>query len=202
MQIPGLPYLKFLGPNDGLRGVVLRQQERRTRQQEYRSIHEHALRLVADPAINITYLHYPVPHFLYIFDRKMNDFSDADGTNYFDNLLLVDRAIGDIRRALTAAGLWEHTTLIVTADHPMRVGIYRGRHWNDEMEERIKLAPERHIPYVIKLAGQSQPVHYAQPFNSTATKELVLAIATRQISTPEQLVAWFDTNRGRFVVRK
>jgi hypothetical protein len=135
---------------------------------------------------------------LSIFDRKSMDFSDADGTNYFDNLPLVDRTIGDIRRAVIAAGLDERTTLLVTADHAMRVAMYRVGLWDGEMEKLIKLAPERHVPYVIKLAGQRQPVQYGQPFNATATKELVLAIAGRQISTPEQLVAWLDANRSRF----
>jgi hypothetical protein len=203
-QIPGLAYVEFLKPKVGLQNPVVRKQERIRQHEEYRSIHGHALRLVADPAVNVTYLHYPIPHMLYIFNRKTMDFSDADTTSYFDNLFLVDRTIADIRGALTAAGLWEQTTFIVTADHPLRVAMYRdiariaAGFWNDELEARIKLAPERHIPYVIKLAGQTQPVHYAQPFNSTATKELVLAIATRQISTPEQLIAWLDTNRSRF----
>jgi hypothetical protein len=199
MQIPGLPYLKFLRADVGLRSAVVRQQERRRRQQEYRSIHEHALRLVADPAINVTYLHYPTPHMLSIFDRKTNDFSDAEGTNYFDNLLLVDRTLGDIRRALEAAGLSEQTTLMVTADHPMRVAMYRDGLWNTEMDEHIKLAPTRHIPYVIKLAGQHQPAQYEKSFGSVVTKELVLAIATRRIRTTDQVVSWLDSARDRFV---
>jgi hypothetical protein len=204
LQIPGLALVDFLKPKVGLRNPAVRKQERLHARQEYRSIHEHALRLVTDPAVNVTYLHYPIPHMLSIFDRKTMDFSDKDTTSYFDNLLLVDRTIGDIRRALTAAGLWDQTTLLVTADHPMRVAVYRSSagFWNDEMEARIKFAPERHIPYVIKLAGQHQPVQYSQPFDSTVSKELVLAMAARQISTPEQLVAWFDANRSRFPRRK
>jgi hypothetical protein len=204
LQIPGLPYVEFLKPQVGLRNPVVRRQERIHAREEYRSIHEHALRLVADPAVNVTYLHYPIPHMLSIFDRKTMDFSDADTTNYFDNLLLADRTIADIRGALTAAGLWEQTTFIVTSDHPMRVAVYRSSAglWNAEMDARIGLAPERHIPYVIKLAGQHQAVKYSQPFGSTATKELVLALAARNINTPEQLVAWFDANRSRFPRRR
>jgi hypothetical protein len=202
MQVPGLAYVDFLRPEVGLRSPAVRKQERLLTREEYRSIHEHALQLVTDPKINVAYLHYPPPHMLSIFSRKTMDFSAADGTNYFDNLLLVDRTIGDMRRALTAAGLWEQTTLLVTSDHPMRVDMYRIGLWDDEMEKRIALAPERHVPYVIKFAGQHQPLQYTQPFNSTATKELVLAIVSRQISTPEQLAAWLDANRGRFPRRR
>jgi arylsulfatase A-like enzyme len=52
-------------------------------------------------------------------DRHQDTLAVRQGSNYFDNLELVDITLGRIRRALEAGGLWDDTTLIVTGDHPL-----------------------------------------------------------------------------------
>ncbi len=76
---------------------------------QYQSMLKAAREWAVDPAIDLLYIHLPVPHAPYIFDRFSNTFTAANrGTaGYLDNLALADRAIGDIRRAMHAAGLWK-----------------------------------------------------------------------------------------------
>ena len=196
LEIPGLPYIAFLKPSVGLQNPAVRELERVSTHREYSDIHENALRLVADPKLNVVYLHYPVPHMLTIYDRDTKTFSIDDGNNYFDNLLLVDRTIGEIRSALEHAGLWNRTALLITSDHPLRLDIYRASpEWNAEQENAVSHAPERYIPYMLKLPGQAQGGRYSKAFNSVVTKDLLLALLSRKIVSPQDVIAWLDKSK-------
>ena len=193
LEVPGLPYIPFLKPRVGIENPAVRELERVSTRREYSSIHENALRLVADPALNVVYLHYPVPHMLTIYDRDTKGFSTDDTNNYFDNLLLVDRTIGEIRAALEKAGLWDRTTLLITSDHPLRLDIYRNSpEWGVEQENTVLRAPERFVPYLLKLPGQKQGIEYSKPFNSVITKDFLLAILSRKITSAKEAVEWLD----------
>jgi sulfatase-like protein len=193
LEIPGLPYIGFLKPRVGVEDPAVREMERASTRREYSGIHENALRLVADPKLNIVYLHYPVPHMLTIYDRDTKGFSLDDGNNYFDNLLLVDRTIGEIRSALEHAGLWDRTAFLITSDHPLRLDIYRASpEWNAEQENAVSRAPERYIPYMLKLPGQAHGGRYSKAFNCVVTKDLLLAILSRKIVSPQDVIAWLD----------
>ena len=63
-------------------------------------------------------MHFPIPHPFAIYDRQHADFALSSHTSYLDNLALVDRTVGEVRRTLERAGLWESTILMVTSDHP------------------------------------------------------------------------------------
>jgi hypothetical protein len=69
-----------------------------------------------DGALSLAMIHFPAPHFPYIYDRRKNDFTFEGGCNYFDNLKLVDRTFGDLRRSMERAGLWDDTVVLVSCD--------------------------------------------------------------------------------------
>jgi arylsulfatase A-like enzyme len=116
-----------------------------------------------------------------------------DNNNYFDNLLLVDRTIGEIRSALEMAKLWDQTTLLITSDHPLRINTYRsGPEWDKEQENAIARAPDRYVPYMLKLAAQTQGLRYSKPFTTLVTKELMFAILSGKIVSYEDAVKWFE----------
>ncbi|HYI91948.1 MAG TPA: alkaline phosphatase family protein [Bryobacteraceae bacterium] len=191
LQAPVLSRLTFLAPRTGLLHPDVRRQERLRTREEYLGVHGNALRMVADAGLHLVYLHYPVPHSLTIYDRKTKDFTARDGVNYSDNLLLVDRTVSELRSALETAGLWEKTAILLTSDHPMRVPMYQTNpEWDAEQASALTRAPERYVPFVLKLAGQTEGLKYTNPLGTVATSDLTSAILSRQVTTANDAASW------------
>jgi hypothetical protein len=153
----------------------------------YWQIHREMLRDAVDPRLNLVYVHMCVPHLPAIYVAAHDTFTSGGGSTYIDNLRLVDRTIGDLRRTLEAHGMWDASTILLTADHPLRVA-----YW-----PKAALAPgpiEQHaeVPYLLKLAGQKQALSYDKPLQELVTKNLLLAILARQITVPEDVPAWLE----------
>jgi hypothetical protein len=174
-----------------------RERSRRLERAEYLRLREAALRRITDADLGLLLLHLPVPHLPGIYSRVTNNLSIEDGTTYLDNLVLVDRTIGELRATLLKAGLWDRTTLLVTGDHPLRIpelisnGIYAE-------EERLATGGKQcdWVPFVLKLAYQRQALTYDSPFNAVLTHDLLLAILRGELSTPESVLHWLDHNRA------
>ena len=104
-------------------------------------------------------LHWNIPHLPGIYNREMNHITWDGASNYFDNLELVDAAIGEVRAAMTAAGLWDDTSIIVTSDHPLRASVWEPT--NEWTTEEASLAAQRRsktVPFLIKLAGRTDGI--------------------------------------------
>lgn len=107
--------------------------------------------LAVDTRFQLVFMHFPVPHLLGIYDRRTGDYSTSDSSSYLDNLALADRTLGDIRRSLERAGLWEKTTLLVTSDHPLRDWIIEDAGWwNDRETASLASVPRRYVPFLLK----------------------------------------------------
>jgi arylsulfatase A-like enzyme len=114
------------------------------------------------------------------------DFSlDADPvTGYFDNLQLVERTLGEIRRAMELSGTWETTTVLLTADHSWPESpSFDGRR-------------DFRVPFVFKLAGQRTPVAYHAVFNTTAVHDLTVAALNGELAGSADVVRWLDRHRA------
>ncbi len=134
-------------------------------------------------------MHYPVPHAPWIFDRNEDEIvarRDEHPQGYLDNLALVDRAIGRLRKSLEFAGLWNNTTVLISSDHG----------WH--LKEKTSSGPggeygERKIPFVLHLAGKNPaPVPYSLPFAAIHTKELLLKLAKGEFTQYEQITSWMQ----------
>jgi arylsulfatase A-like enzyme len=148
------------------------------------AMHQDALRDLADPSLNLVFLHLPLPHAPYIYDGSSHTFPKrylSVGT-YLDNLALTDTFLGDFRDALTKAGLWEKTTLVVSSDHPNR----RSREVDGKDDPRV--------PFLLKMAGQTTGVVYEPKLLTIVTKSLIEAILNREITTSEEAVKWLPTH--------
>ena len=156
---------------------------RRRHLSAYRALQHAAIALATDPAVGFGLLHLPVPHEPPIYDRRSGAFSlrRPPGAGYYDNLALADRSLGELRRAMEAAGTWMGTTLFVFGDHGRRAEGNRIDH------------PA--VPFILKLAGQAAPVRYEAAFNLVLVHDLTLAILTGEIDTTEQVSQWLDANR-------
>lgn len=142
--------------------------------------------LVADERIRFVFCHLPVPHLPGIFDRfssRVGKPAKGKGEEYLGNLVLADKTLGELRQSMENAALWANTTVVLTSDHWLRdTNAYDGE-------------IDHHVPLLIKMAGQTQPVSYSKPMNTLLLAKFTLAVLRREVKTPAELVGWMDANR-------
>jgi hypothetical protein len=162
----------------------------------YERIRAAALEMAPDPDLGLAMLHFPVPHHPDIYDREREALSVIDERSYFDNLALADRALGEVRGAMEAAGLWDASIVIVTSDHWWRA-IHRGD-WGLTPEEEVVFADERNrrVAFLLKLANQSEASVYPRAFNTLLVHDLILDMLSGGSTTPAAIAAWLDGRRG------
>jgi hypothetical protein len=144
-----------------------------------------ASKALTDPSLDLILLHLPVPHGPYFYDRQAGAYRfDMDPVlGYFDALALVDRTVGQFRRQLEQAGLWEQTALLLTSDHWLRTS---------ELIDGVK---EHRVPFLLKLAGQSRPAVYERAFNTVLSHELMLELLRGRLRTAAGVTRWLDRRR-------
>jgi hypothetical protein len=158
-----------------------------------------SLEVARDPAIGLALLHMPVPHPPYFFnavtgrnDRAATPITgifDQTQEGYLDALALTDKIIGQLRRSMEQAGVWDASTVIFSADHPYR--------------HRISLdgrAVTRSVPYLVKMAGPHKQLCYDAPFSTLVTKNLILAILSGELSRPGEIPHWIDGHRPDYAL--
>jgi hypothetical protein len=171
--------------------------ERKKYTVRYKRVLESALKAVVDPDLDLVFVHSPAPHPPGIYDRAKNDFSLESKNGYIDNLELVDRTIGDLRRTMESAGVWDETTVIISADHWWRTEMWRrGPFWTREDEAISDGKMDHRIPFVVKLAGQREQLTYTAGFNTVVTHDLILALMRGEVYSPTSVAAWLDRHRS------
>jgi arylsulfatase A-like enzyme len=151
----------------------------------YQAMMREAKRLVVDRDFGFTLVHLPIPHAPHAYDRKTGTFTLGNSpiAGYIDSLALLDRSVGELRRAMENAGVWDSTTVLFTSDHGYRDA------------EALDGKTDSRIPYILKLASQKDAVTYAQEFNTVLTADLLLGVLRGEIGDPASAVAWLDHNR-------
>ena len=164
----------------------------------YEQVLGRALQFVKDPGYGLILLHFPIPHSPYFYNAATgrNDFR-ADpvfGTllqrsqeGYLSALVLMDKTIGTLRRAMEQAGTWDSSAVILTSDHPFR---FRSR------IDGGKVA--RTVPFLVKPRGPPEPIRYETAFSTVLTKELILAFLTGELFRSPQIGAWIDGRRADY----
>jgi hypothetical protein len=150
-----------------------------------------ARKMAADPGLSLVFLHAPIPHEPFFFDRATGR-DDAGNTflgglaglkyrRYLDALELMDQTIGGLRQSMEAAGLWESTAVLLTSDHPYA------------MRERVDGKPiNPRVPFIVKLPGQKEGARYAPHFETAHAGDLALAILSGEVRTSGELVRWLE----------
>lgn len=151
----------------------------------YREMLDRAERVAAGGQYGLTLLHLPVPHAPHSFNRRTGrfDLGNSPVKGYLDSLVLTDRTLGELRRAMEAAGVWDNTTILLSADHSFRAST------------ALDGKKDHRIPFLLKLAGHGEGVAIREPFNTLLTKDLILAVLRGEISTPRQAGAWLAQHR-------
>ena len=66
---------------------------------------------------------------------------------------------------LETAGLWDRTSLLITADHGFRPDMWRGRYgWTQNMERISAKGASQLVPFILKLAGKARSRRGGPPF--------------------------------------
>jgi hypothetical protein len=150
--------------------------------EEHVKIMERARAVAKERGFGLTLLHFPIPHHPFIYDAARGALSARTENTYADNLVLTDRTLGELRRELEAAGLWEETAVIVTSDH----------WWRSPPDGLI----DKHVPFIVKLRGQKEGATYETSFNTVLTRGLILAVLRGEVADPPGLMRWLDQNRS------
>lgn len=176
LQLATLPlagHVRLLSP---------RRYERRMRMGDFYQLRQRALRAAADPGIGVMLLHFPVPHPPGIYNSEKSQM-DATGTGgYIDNVALADRTLGELRRAMEQAGVWDRSAVVVSADHGWRISLWRSLPEWTPQEESFARMNTSGVPFIVKMPYQSEPVIYQKPFDTVATRNVLTAIFERRIT--------------------
>ena len=165
----------------------------RRQQKQYFKLRDLAYATAVDPNIGLLFAHFPLPHPFGIYNRQRHDFTLNDSLTYADNLALVDRTVGELRRALEQAGMWRSTTVLITADHGLRPDLWRGRQgWTPELQQLTAGGQSPLVPFILKLPGENRGWVYEQPFSNVVSGDLIIAILKGQIRTAADAAEWLD----------
>src|SRR5262245_26591823 len=115
-----------------------------------------------------------------------------DRDEYFDNLVLADRAFEELPRAMQRASVWEQTTVLISSDHGWRNDV-RGE-LTDVVHTALPRKPLPLVPFLLKLPGHDQPLDYSASLNTILTHDLILELIRGELSTPRRVVSWLDYN--------
>ncbi len=151
----------------------------------YRTMMGAADQVLSDPRYGLTLLHLPTPHPPHPYNRRTGRFDLANSPfqGYIDSLALADRTVGELRRTLVGAGLWNRTTVLLSTDHSYRSA------------EAVDGKKDHRIPFLLKFAGQNEPLEFTPAFNTLLTRDLVGSILRGEVATPAQAASWLNAHR-------
>jgi len=185
-----------LSGSENLKDAYLQSQQ----QQEYFQIRDHAYADAVDPRIGFMMFHFPAPHMYAIYNRWRKDFTLDSTIDYLDNLALVDRTVGELRSRLEAAGLWDRTSLLITADHGFRPDLWRGRYgWTQNMERFSERGASQLVPFILKLGGKRDHVVVNRPFSNIVSSDLAMALVEGHVSSAAQAADWLERRQDESV---
>jgi hypothetical protein len=172
---------------------------RRLSSRRFAGLGDLAVRTAADGRFGLVLLHLPVPRPPGIYDPPTErltawNFSGAGG-GYFDNLALVDRVVGELRRRLDRARLGDRTWMVVSSDRWWR----GSKDYDGQVDHRV--------PFLVRPPDGGRATHVDTAFNTLGTHDLVLAILRGSIQDTGDAAAWIArqtvppprayTSRGR-----
>lgn len=151
-----------------------------------------------DPDLGLILVHWGFPHRPIFYDRRQGRLEPSERSNYFDNLALVDRTLGELRHAMQQTGMWDPSIVLLTSDHQFRPSFFdtESPEWPAEENEALSGPPDPQVPFILKLSGQKDAVRYDPPFNTVLTHDLLLALLRLEVSSPASVVSWLDRHRS------
>jgi len=136
-------------------------------------------------------LHLPPPHRPGVYSATKHKISIWDtifhmsnSQGYFNNLALADYELGEIRRAMEAAGVWDKSWIIISADHSWR----SSKGFDGKRDLRV--------PFLVKPPGNINAADYSPQFNTLLTHDLILAMLRNEVTNQQDITDWLDAHRA------
>ena len=150
-----------------------------------RSMLADSLSLTTNSTYGLVFLHLAPPHSPGVFNPSTGRYTVLNLSKvrgYFDNLVLADRTLGGLRRAMETSGQWDTSWVIVSTDHSWRGSpLYDGKR-------------DLRVPFFVKVPGAAQPTTYSHEINTALTHDLVLAVLRGELTNQQQTVTWLDAH--------
>jgi arylsulfatase A-like enzyme len=176
-----------------LPGVWPGKYNRRGKISRFVFLNDHAREIVSDPEIGLALIHLPIPHPPSIYNRASGAFRTVESGSYLDDVVLADRELGILRRAMEDAGLWDRSAVLVSADHGWRTAMWRGTsEWISE-DEAASHQETMGVPFLLKLPSRSAGVIYSERFNTVATRRLIIDILKGDLTDPAAVAAAIES---------
>ena len=133
----------------------------------------------------MVFLHFPIPHPPYIYNSRTGrlDLANSPVHGYIDALALADRTLGQLRRSMESAGVWDRTAVLISADHGYRA---------DRSVDGGPIA-DHWVPFLLKLPGQHAAYQYQSLLETVRSADLLLDILEGRIATPSQVADSLDS---------
>ena len=168
--------------------------------EEFKSIHQKSLEAAVDPALHLIFIHYPIPHPPGLYNRSLKEFSFSSQSGYLDNLALADRVLRELRDEMEKAQLWDSTTVLISSDHSLRADLWRQHpFWDPSFTNEDPIVRnstlEGRVPFILKLAGESEGLIYEPAFNTVLSQGLLLAVLSGEVSRNQEVINWLDRHR-------
>ena len=130
--------------------------------------------------LDLVVMHFALPHSPFVYDREKGRYVNVlEGeSTYFDNLALVDEMLGTLRQTMEGKGLWDSTHIILMADHGWRAS-------NDGVRDR-------RVPYLVKVAGESDAMEWDAPLDVYRTRDLVLSLLGGNVDSVNEVAQFFE----------
>lgn len=138
--------------------------------------------LLAQSAQALVFVHYNIPHYpAAMAQRTLNLRADpGDQASYRDNLLLVDRVIGQIMAQVSTelrSAPGQELLLVLSSDHWHRMN---------------SLTTARRIPFLAWHVSESEPVSMPQPISTLHTADLIVDFLEGKITTHAEIARWWQ----------
>lgn len=146
-----------------------------------------SISVVTNQIYGLTLLHLPPPHRPGIYQPDRDHYTllgMPKVPGYFNNLMLADHFLGQLRQAMEASGLWDKTWLVVSADHSWR----ESKLYDNQRDHRV--------PFLLKPPSHDPGTVYAPKLNTVLTHDLILAMLRRELTNQVTAVHWLDRHRA------
>jgi hypothetical protein len=146
---------------------------------------EAASEFLLDSRYGFLMFHFPVPHLPAV--------TPSGNGNYFDNIAEADAVLGQLRRKLESAGMWDSSSLLVMGDHHLRFPIWNNRPmWTHEETRLANRRSKLRVPFLLKMPGQQKPVSYPGVLNTIVTHDLILDMLRGRLRDAGSAMKWIE----------
>jgi sulfatase-like protein len=149
----------------------------------FETLLERAKEAAVNPHLQLTLVHFDVPHAPFIYDRSSGQISSTIWRpGYTDALALVDKTIAELRSHMEQAGVWDSVVLLLSADH-----FYRA-------SPLVNGVRDHRVPFLVHFPGEKSGLQYAASFNTVVTYRLIQAALHSQVTSAASAGEWLDQN--------